>query len=362
MSVEVSLRHRQGAFRLDVDFRAEDGIVALFGKSGAGKSSVVNAVAGLLAPQEGRVAVNGEVLLDTSRGISVPVHRRRIGYVFQEGRLFPHLTVRRNLGYGAWVTRRKPDAAATDRVVELLGLRPLLDRRPGLLSGGEKQRVAIGRALLSEPRLLLMDEPLAALDEARKADILPYLERVRGEMRLPILYVSHAVAEVARLADTIVILEAGRVIRTGPAGEVLSDPETVPAFGVRDAGAILAARVVAHHPPDRLSELRVGAGTLFVPEVDAAPGAELRIRIDASDVVIATTHPENLSALNILPATVTTIREGDGPGAAVGLDAGGDQILARITRRSVKMLGLAPGTRCFAVLKSLQIARADIGR
>ncbi|MEQ9123869.1 MAG: TOBE domain-containing protein, partial [Alphaproteobacteria bacterium] len=241
-----------------------------------------------------------------------------------------------------------------------LGIGPLLARRPGALSGGEKQRVAIGRALLSRPALLLMDEPLAALDEARKAEILPYLERLRDETEIPILYVSHAMAEVARLATTVVALEAGRVVRAGPAVEVLSDPDAVPALGVREAGAVVAGRVLAHHD-DGLTEIGVSAGSLFLPRIAAAPGASVRVRIEAQDVMLALTRPEGISALNILPATVTAVRRGPGPGVVAQLQAGEDRLLVRITRRSADALGVAPGLACYGVVKSVAVAQGDIG-
>lgn len=361
MSLEIRLRHSFGAFSLDLAFTAPAGVTALFGRSGAGKTTIVNAVAGLLRPQSGRVALDGTVLLDTEAGISVPVHRRRIGYVFQEGRLFPHLTVSQNLAFGRWFAPRGSSRESPGRVVEMLGMAHLLDRRPGSLSGGEKQRVAIGRALLSAPRMLLMDEPLASLDEERKAGILPYLQRLRREAGVPILYVSHSIAEVARLATTVVVLNEGRVDRFGPAAEVLSDPAAVPAIGIREAGAVLAARVVAHDPADGLTELAVSGGRLFLPGVAAEPGTTLRLRIQASDVIVATEPPAGISALNVLPVTVTAIHEGEGPGAAVGLACGDDRLLARLTRRSVRALRLAPGVACYAIVKSTAVARADIG-
>src|SRR5690348_15815407 len=185
--LEVDIEHRLAAFELDIHFRSGRGLTALFGRSGAGKTSVVNAIAGLLRPHRGRIVVDGSVLLDSERGSAVPPHRCRVGYVFQESRLFPHLTIRQNLLFGRWFAPRRSGAAGLDDVVELLGIAPLLDRRPGRLSGGEKQRVAIGRALLSSPRILLMDEPLASLDAARKEEILPYLERLRDTARVPIV-------------------------------------------------------------------------------------------------------------------------------------------------------------------------------
>ena len=359
MSLSVRFSHRFGDFSLDVAFEAPAGVTALFGRSGSGKTSVINAVAGLVRPEAGHIELGETVLFDAERRISVPVHRRRLGYVFQEGRLFPHLNVRQNLTYGRWFS---PQGAAADfdHVVGMLGIDGLLARRPAGLSGGEKQRVAIGRALLANPRLLLMDEPLAALDEERKAEILPYLERLRGETDIPVLYVSHSKAEVARLATTLVLMDHGRVIRSGPANEVLSDPEYVPALGVRTAGAALQAVVVAQEE-DGLTRLEASAGPLFLPRIEARLGARLTIRILAQDVILSRTRPEGLSALNMLPAMVTAVRLGEGPGAIVQLKAGDDLLLARITRRSVQALELAPGAACFAVLKSVAVAQSDVG-
>ncbi len=359
MTLEVRLRHAYAGFALDVAFAAPAGVTVLFGRSGSGKTSVVNAVAGLLRPDAGRVAVGSLVLFDSDRRVNLAVHRRRLGYVFQEGRLFPHLTVRQNLLYGRWFAGTGQDAEF-GRVLDMLGIAALLDRRPGTLSGGEKARVAIGRALLSDPALVLMDEPLAALDEARKAEILPYLERMRDETRIPILYVSHAIAEVARLATTIVVMEAGRVLRAGPAAEVLSDPAAVSALGIREAGAMIAARVVMHEA-DGLTRVDTSGGALWLPQVAAGVGSTVRIRIAAQDVMLALTRPAGVSALNILPAVVTALRMGDGPGAMVQLRAGDDLLLARITRRSAEALGLGVGTPVFAIIKSVAVAQSDVG-
>lgn len=218
MSLAVEISHRLGKFRLAAAFDTEAHVIALFGRSGAGKTTLINVIAGLVRPAHGRIVVDGDTLLDTARRIDVPKHRRRVGYVFQEGRLFPHLTVRQNLLFGRWFTPRSEHYGAFSDVVELLGIDSLLHRRPQSLSGGEKQRVAIGRALLRSPRLLLMDEPLASLDAERKAEILPYLERLRDEVRVPIVYVSHAIEEAARLATTIVTLADGRIVGVEPSG------------------------------------------------------------------------------------------------------------------------------------------------
>ncbi|MDJ1009732.1 MAG: molybdenum ABC transporter ATP-binding protein [Paracoccaceae bacterium] len=357
MTLAVDITRRLGAFDLAIRFEAPPGVTAVFGRSGAGKTSLVNAVAGLLRPDRGRIALHGRVLFDATTGVDLPAHRRRIGYVFQDGRLFPHLSVRRNLLYGA---PPAADPGALARVAALLDISDLLNRAPAGLSGGEKQRVAIGRALLSEPQMLLMDEPLASLDADRKSVILPYLERLRDETGLPIFYVSHAIEEVARLANTVVILEGGAVGAAGPATEVFADPANVRRLGLRDAGAVLAARVVEHHS-DGLSELETSGARLILPRVDAPVGSALRVRIAARDVILATAAPTGLSALNVLPVTVVEIRSGAGPGAVVQLKNGIDLLIARVTKRSVEALGLRPGDAVFAVIKSVSVARADVG-
>lgn len=360
MTLSIRLQHRFDAMALDIAFEAGTGVTALFGRSGAGKTTVVNTVAGLLRPQSGRVVAQGEVLLDTAAGIFVPPHRRRVGYVFQDARLFPHLTVRQNLDYGRWFSGQ-PGPGEMQRIVDLLGLGPLLNRRPGTLSGGERQRVALGRAILSRPRLLLMDEPLAALDDARKAEVLPYLERLRDDAGLPILYVSHAMAEVARLANTVVLIDGGRVSATGPAQDVLSDPANAQGIGPRDTGALLTVRVEVQEE-DGLTRLGSAAGPVWVPRIAAPPGTVLRLRILAQDVMLATVRPQAISALNILPGVVTEVRGLDGPGALVRLALGPETLLARVTRRSATALGLAPGMAVFAVIKAVAVAQENLGQ
>ena len=356
-ALSVAVAHRLGAFALDVAFEAPAGVTALFGRSGSGKTTLVNVIAGLLQPREGRVAVGGHLLLDTAGSVAVPRHRRRVGTVFQEGRLFPHLTVRQNLLFGRWFAPRGEPGAEVGAVVEMLGVGPLLGRRPAGLSGGEKQRVAIGRALLAKPRLLLMDEPLSALDDDRKAEILPYIERLRDRAGVPIVYVSHSVAEVARLADTLVVLDAGRVAAAGPAGEVLSRLNVAPLSGARESGAVLEARVAAHDDDFALTTLVTGAGALRVPRVAAPLGATLRIQIPARDVMLSRDAPRHTSALNVLLATVAEIRPIDAAGATADLRlACGDVvILARITRLSLAEMGLVPGAAVFALVKSVAL-------
>ncbi|WP_171103960.1 molybdenum ABC transporter ATP-binding protein [Ruegeria sp. HKCCD7255] len=359
MSLSVRLQHQLPGIALDLEFEAPPGVTVLFGRSGAGKTTVINAVAGLLRPQAGRVAVDGWVLFDTDQGSWLPTHRRRLGYIFQEGRLFPHLTVRQNLAYGRWFAPRGAQRESRDRVVEMLGIGHLLNRRPAMLSGGEKQRVAIGRALLAAPRLILADEPLAALDEARKAEILPYFERLRDEVSVPILYVTHSAAEVARLATSVVALQDGKVLRHGPASDVLADPSVAPA-GVRAVGAVLQVQVAQHHA-DGLTELRAGDARLFLPRIPHQVGEHLRIRIPAQEVILSNKPPEGLSALNILSGTVEAVRAGEGPGAIVSVKTPAGVVLARVTRRSVEALGLELGQPCHAVIKTVALAPQDVG-
>jgi molybdate transport system ATP-binding protein len=351
--LSVAVEHRLGDFRLDAAFDSEGGLTALFGRSGAGKTSLVNAIAGLIRPTRGHIVVDGAVLTDTERGIFVPTRRRHIGYVFQEGRLFPHLTVRQNLLYGRWFAPEKGRAGDVEHVIDLLGINDLLARRPANLSGGEKQRVAIGRALLAHPRLLVMDEPLASLDEARKAEILPYIERLRDETRIPIVYVSHQVAEVARLATTLVVLSEGRVAAMGPTAAIMGRIDLFPLTGRAEAGAILSTRVAEHDVRVGLTTLRAAAGDLRVPYIDLRLGAPMRVRIRARDVMIALQPPHGLSALNVLPGTVAEIGRADGPIVEIRLDCAGEALVARLTRRSVETLGLEPGREVYAVIKSI---------
>jgi molybdate transport system ATP-binding protein len=362
--LEIDIAHRLGQFDLDVHFRSGRGLTALFGRSGAGKTSIVNAIAGLIRPERGRIVVDGSVLLDTEHGICAPAHRRRVGYIFQEGRLFPHLTVRQNLSFGRWfaAARERPGTAKFADVVDLLGIGGLLDRRPGGLSGGEKQRVAIGRALLASPRLLLMDEPLASLDGRRKEEILPYLERLRDRSSLPIVYVSHSVTEVTRLATTIVLISDGRVRAAGPVQEVMGRAELYPLAGRFEAGAVLAARVAAHDGRWQLTELAGSFGKLVVPRLEAPVGTALQVRIRARDVILAAAAPHGISALNVLAARVEQLVPIEESALEVQLRLGGERLLARVTRRSGEALGLAPGRKVVAVIKTIAVDRRSLSR
>ena len=354
MSLSVDIRLSRPGFTLDVAFDSPGGVTALFGRSGAGKSTIAGLLAGLIKPDRGSITLDGEVLVDRASGRFVPPHRRRIGSVFQDGRLFPHLSVHRNLLYGAWFAGRRAGGKPLTDIVELLGIGPLLDRRPATLSGGEKQRVAIGRALLMAPRLLVLDEPLAALDQARKDEILPYLERLRDETRLPMVYVSHARDEVVRLADQLVVVEGGRVVSSGPIAEVSSRFD--PATGAEPA-AVLAVTVGAIDRPHGLATLDFPGGPLTVPAGHLVPGQPLRLQIRARDVAIATGRPEGLSILNILPATILEVHATGPTAVGLRLDCGGTMLVAEITRLSAETLGLAPGRPVYALVKSVSFDR-----
>jgi len=362
MSLAVDVKHRFGAFLLEARFVSEGRLTAFFGRSGSGKTSLVNIIAGVVWPERGRVVLDGRTLLDTEAGIFVPKHRRRVGYVFQEGRLFPHLTVRQNLLFGRSFTPRRERKIGLDQVLDLLGIGPLLDRRPGALSGGEKQRVAIGRALLAAPRLLLMDEPLASLDDTRKQEILPFIERLRDEAAVPIVYVSHAIAEVARLATTVVMINDGRITAVGPPTELLGRTDLIASHAGTEAGALIEAVVAAHDAAFGLTTLNSAAGALQAPRLDLAVGTPVRVRIRARDVMIATARPDGLSALNVLPGRVAALTGSEEGLVEVALDCGGVRLLARLTRKSVDALALRSGREVYAVIKSVALDRDALGR
>jgi len=354
MSISVRIRHDLGGFKLDADFAIDKpGITALFGPSGSGKTSIVNAIAGLLRPQDGSIVIGGETVLDTRSGIFVPPQLRRVGYVFQDARLFPHMSVESNLRFG-W--RRAPVPAEESefaRVVAMLSLEALLARRPTKLSGGEKNRVALGRALLSSPRILLLDEPLAALDAARKAEILPYLERLRDEAKLPMLYVSHSLDEVAQLADSVIIVKDGKTVAQGPVFDMLADLDISALTGTPSFGAVIDTRVSAHREAEGLSVLSFDGGALIVPLLRRQVGQRLRVRIRAEDVMLAAEEPRTISANNVLLSTVANLRETGSTHADVQLRCGNARFVARITRASAHRLGLKPGMPMFAVMKSV---------
>jgi molybdate transport system ATP-binding protein len=315
----------------------------------------------LVRPQSARITLDDVALVDTARRVFVPRHKRRIGYVFQDARLLPHLTVRQNLLYGRFFAAPADEGPRLDRVVDLLAIENLLSRRPTRLSGGEKQRVAIGRALLAKPKLLLMDEPLASLDEHRKTEILPYIERLRDEGGVPIVYVSHSISEVARLASTVVLLSDGRVAAVGPTADVMQRLDLVPLTGQSTASSLIEATVERHDEDFGLTTLRARSGLWRVRQIKALPGASVRLRVRARDVLLARTAPHQVSALNVLQGTVVAVGTPDGPNVNVRLDCNGDALIARLTRYSVDHLGLVPGAPVFALVKSVAFDSRSIG-
>jgi molybdate transport system ATP-binding protein len=339
-------------FSLDVDLALPGrGVTALFGHSGSGKTTLLRCLAGLERAPLGTLSVNGEVWQDAQRWL--PTHRRPLGYVFQEASLFPHLSVLGNLRYGM----KRADASqnpSLEQAIELLGIGQLLDRKPDRLSGGERSRVGIARALAVSPRLLLMDEPLAALDIKRKQEILPYLERLHDELEIPVIYVSHAPDEVVRLADHLVLLDDGRAVASGPLSETLARADLPHAFA-DDAGVVLETTLSAH-AADNLSQLDFADGCLHVGRRPEATGTRLRCRIHARDVSLALERPHATSIVNILPATVTAIAETDTPGhVLVQMRIGGTPLLARITERSRRELDIAPGLPVWAQIKGVAL-------
>lgn len=357
MSLVVALRHRLGALDLDVVFEARGRLTALFGPSGAGKTTVVNAIAGLIRPDQARVVIDGQTLTDTERTIAIPPHQRRIGYVFQDARLFPHLTVDGNLGYGRWFAPRRERYADKEQIVRLLGLAPLLTRRPGDLSGGERQRVAIGRALLASPRLLLMDEPLASLDHRRKDEILPYIERLRDELHIPIVYVSHALNEVVRLATDVVVLAEGKSVAAGPAGEILRGLDLMPALERgEEGGSVLDMRIAGYDETFAMTTLTAPAGEAHLPGRHGATGDSVRVLIRARDVMVATRVPQQISALNVFRGRVAAVRPLDASTAIVTIDCSGTPVVSRITRQSVSALDLKEGMTAYAIVKAVSVA------
>ena len=362
MSLAVDVTHRFGSFLLEAHFVSDGRLTAFFGRSGSGKTSLINIIAGVVRPDRGRIVLDDTTLVDTDRGVFVAKYRRRVGYVFQEGRLFPHLTVRQNLLFGRWFTPPRERHVTLDQVLDLLDIGQLLDRRPGSLSGGEKQRVAIGRALLTSPRLLLMDEPLASLDDSRKDEILPFIERLRDEARVPIVYVSHSLPEVARLATTVVVFQDGRIMATGSPTDVLGRADVLAPYVLSEAGVLIEATVCGHDRAFGLTALQSRAGLFQAPHLDLPIGTPVRIRVRARDVMIATARPDGLSALNVLSGVVRALDATADGLVEVGLDCGGVRLAARLTRKSIATLRLAPGREVYAVIKSVALDRDTLGR
>ena len=357
MNATVSFHYvfRRTEFSLDVDLKIPmQGITGIFGESGSGKTTLLRCIAGLEQPATGQLSINGDVWQDTTQQMSRAIHKRQIGYVFQEPRLFGHLTVRRNLEYGQRRRHNLKDGIEFDQIVELLGLERLIDRTPDELSGGEAQRVAIARALLSAPRLILMDEPLAALDRARKDEILPFLDRLHTQLSLPILYVSHNIDEVCRLCDHLVVMDRGRILAAGEIQSVLVDLD-LPLLGGDEAGSVVSGTVESYDADYDLTRLKFSGGSLLIPGRFGDVQSALRLRVRANDVSLCRNRPDDSSILNIVPITVDEIHIGQGPYALVRLRAGQDFLMARLTRRSCDELRLKLGDQLLAQIKSVAV-------
>ncbi|EFE93922.1 molybdenum ABC transporter ATP-binding protein ModC [Serratia odorifera] len=351
LTLDVSQRLGELQLEVQAELPAQ-GITAIFGLSGAGKTSLINAIGGLTRPDRGRIVLNGRTLVDTAAGLCLPAEKRRIGYVFQDARLFPHYRVRGNLQYGMAPSMR----GQFDGIVELLGIEPLLNRLPLTLSGGEKQRVAIGRALLTAPELLLMDEPLASLDLPRKRELLPYLERLTQDVNIPILYVSHSMDEILRLAGQVMVLDGGRVLACGGLEEVWASSALRPWLQREDQSSVLCVSVLEHHPRYAMTALRLGDRRLWVSAIAAPIGSALRIRINAADVSLVLQPPSNSSIRNILPAKVIECLESAGQ-VEVKLAVGDSVLWARITPWARDELAIKAGQWLYAQIKSVSISR-----
>ena len=360
-ALSLAARHTQGDFALDMAFKTPlTGTTALFGPSGSGKTTLLRILAGLTTPDEGRITLGSETWLDTARSLNRPPHARPVGIVFQDTRLFEHLSVAGNLAFAA----RRSGSAETDSITKTLDLAPLLARAPRDLSGGEAQRVALARTLLTKPRLLLLDEPMSGLDARRKAEIMPYLARLAETYRTPTILVTHAIDEVAQLAGRTVLIDGGRLVAQGPTEEILSSPELQPLTGRFEAGAFVTANVTGHDPEVHLTRLTLGEAALFMPMLRyLTPGDAVRLRIRARDVALALERPTGISIRNCLPATITAIdAEPETAFAEVTLTSGPATLRARITRASVADLGLAPGMEVQALIKSVTFDRRGLPR
>ncbi len=353
--LRLSVLKRWAGFTLRAELEAPTpGVVALFGRSGCGKTTVVNIISGLLQPDEGRVELDGVVLTDTRARLRVPVERRRIGYVFQDARLFPHLGVLANLRYGMRRAPRAGRAIGLDEVLALLGLEPLLGRRPYQLSGGERQRVALGRALLSQPRLLLLDEPLAALDAARREEVLPYLETLRDRLSIPMVFVSHQLDEVLRLATHVALMDSGEIVASGTLSDISLRPELQAIVGSEAVGAVLDGVVTHVDTGHGMADVQIGTGTLHISVPEARVGAQMRIQLLARDIILATEPPRGLSVRNAVEGVITELSTDLGQAVLVKVDIGaGASVLSRVTRNATEALGLRAGMPVWVLVKAV---------
>lgn len=361
--IDVDIEYTRGDFQLRTKFVSEDRVIALFGRSGSGKTSIVQCLAGLLKPSAGHIRIAGETLFDADARINVRPEKRRIGYVFQDARLFPHLRVRSNLTYGMNLLRPDERRHAPDEIAAMLGIDQLMDRLPSTLSGGERQRVAIGRALLASPKLLLMDEPLAALDNDRKSEIMPFIENLRDKLGVPIVYVSHAIEEVVRLADTMVVLAEGKTLATGDVEDIMSRLDLRPHTGRFEAGAVINVWVIGHDDPNMLTELGFGAGSIWVPKLEFERGTPLRLRLRARDVSLSLVTPSQSATLNVFKGRVVDIEDVSAvlsPHVDVLVNIGAP-IIARIARKALSSLDIKKGDTVFASVKTSAIDRQSLG-
>lgn len=341
---------------LDVSFRVEPGeVLALVGHSGSGKTTLLRTIAGLWGPEAARVCIGGTVWLDTEAAVNLPAHRRRVGVVFQNYALFPHMTAAQNV----MAAMDSADPVEANRLLDLLNLQGLAERKPAQLSGGQQQRVAVARALARRPHALLLDEPFSAVDRATREKLYSEIIALRAHLAMPVVLVTHDMNEAQLLADRIVVIEKGRIVGAGTTAQVMADAEALRAMGIREVAAMLPA-TVAEHLPDGLTRLEAATGPLFLPAVDAAPGTAVRVRIMAHEVILSRARPEGLSAQNIIAGMITRIVAGQGPAVMVHIKVGDHEILARITRRAAEQMALAPGDAVHAILKTMSVARDHI--
>lgn len=357
MALEVMAR-ATAPIPLDVAFRVEPGeLLALVGHSGSGKSTLLRTIAGLWRPQVARVTVGGTTWLDTATRRDLPTHRRRVGIVFQNYALFPHMTAVQNVT----AAMDHPDPHEAQRILDLVNLNGFGNRKPALLSGGQQQRVAVARALARRPQALLLDEPFSAVDRATRERLYTEIIALRAHLAMPVVLVTHDMNEAQLLADRMMVIEHGHVVREGTTAEVMADTNALRAMGIREVAAMLPA-VVVEHGSDGLTRLDAPSGPLFLPDVGGAPGTRLRVRIMAHEVILSRTSPEGLSAQNIIAGRIARIVPGAGPAMMVHIDVGGHEILARITRRAAEQMALRPGDTIHAILKSMSVARDHVAR
>lgn len=354
--IEIDIIKDFPDFTLSAKFEVEQGLTVIFGPSGAGKSSIVNLISGIERPREGLIRVNGKVLFDSKQKINLAINKRGIGHVFQDNLLFPHMSVEKNLLYGCARVSSGAGLASLEEISRLLGLEPLLHRKPGTLSGGERKRVAIGRALLSNPGFLIMDEPLAGLDESRKQEILPFIETVRDHFAIPILYITHSLTELTRLADTVVLMRSGQVVETGPTGQILGRLDLAELTGGYDAGSILSGTVKKHDSEFHLTELETEAGIFSISEIDQPEGRKIRLKIRARDVALSLERVSNISVLNQFEGKIIEFRGHNRSMVDILVDIG-FPLSTRITRKSFAAMELQKGSQVWVMIKSATIDR-----